>query len=184
MSCRCPCFGRCFCLPNAGWASTYDYTITNGTYSIVNFQIDPAFTGSITAQTSPTDSITAADIQVDNFHGQTLTFTDIITPPSGQYPTDTYWLALEDTTDTYYLNIFIDDSSKGVPVFTGGPATIDPLSNMVLASNPFVTVAYDFAGSLTDPSPTPLPAALPLFAGGLGILGLMGARRRRKAAAA
>jgi hypothetical protein len=31
---------------------------------------------------------------------------------------------------------------------------------------------------------TPLPAALPLFAGGLGALGLLGWRRKRKAAAA
>jgi hypothetical protein len=30
----------------------------------------------------------------------------------------------------------------------------------------------------------PLPAALPLFAGGLGALGLLGWRRKRKAAAA
>jgi hypothetical protein len=36
------------------------------------------------------------------------------------------------------------------------------------------------SGSLV---PTPLPAALPLFAGGLGVLGLLGWRRKRKAAA-
>jgi len=30
----------------------------------------------------------------------------------------------------------------------------------------------------------PLPASLPLFAGGLGLLGLLGWRKRRKAAAA
>ena len=32
------------------------------------------------------------------------------------------------------------------------------------------------------PAPVPLPAALPLFATGLGVLGLLGWRRRRKAA--
>jgi hypothetical protein len=35
------------------------------------------------------------------------------------------------------------------------------------------------ANSLTIPS-TPLPAALPMFAGGLGVLGLLGWRRKRK----
>ena len=35
----------------------------------------------------------------------------------------------------------------------------------------------------TPPIATPLPAALPLFAGGLGALGLLGWRRKRKAAA-
>ena len=33
------------------------------------------------------------------------------------------------------------------------------------------------------PAPTPLPAALPLFAGGLGVLGLISRRRKRKVAA-
>jgi hypothetical protein len=31
--------------------------------------------------------------------------------------------------------------------------------------------------------PTPLPASLPLFASGLGVLGLLGWRRKKKAAA-
>jgi PEP-CTERM motif-containing protein len=34
------------------------------------------------------------------------------------------------------------------------------------------------------PSPVPLPSALPLFATGLGVLGLLGWRRKRKASAA
>ncbi len=33
-----------------------------------------------------------------------------------------------------------------------------------------------------SPAPTPLPAALPLFASGLGVMGLLGWRRKRKAA--
>jgi hypothetical protein len=37
--------------------------------------------------------------------------------------------------------------------------------------------------SLTAPATTPIPAALPLFATGLGALGLLGWRRKRKAAA-
>jgi hypothetical protein len=39
-------------------------------------------------------------------------------------------------------------------------------------------------GAPTVTTPTPIPAALPLFAGGLGVLGLLGWRRKRKAAAA
>ena len=34
--------------------------------------------------------------------------------------------------------------------------------------------------AVPDNAPTPLPAALPLFAGGLGLLGLMGRRRKQK----
>jgi hypothetical protein len=40
------------------------------------------------------------------------------------------------------------------------------------------------AGCDTFPNPTPLPAALPLFAGGLGALSLLGWRRKRKRTAA
>jgi hypothetical protein len=36
--------------------------------------------------------------------------------------------------------------------------------------------------SVTDPAPTPLPAALPLFATGLGITSLLMSRRKRKVA--
>jgi len=39
-------------------------------------------------------------------------------------------------------------------------------------------------GTSTGTVTTPLPAALPLFATGLGALGLLGWRRKRKAAAA
>jgi hypothetical protein len=42
--------------------------------------------------------------------------------------------------------------------------------------------AFEILGSPV--SATPLPAALPLFAGGLGALGLLGCRRKRKAQAA
>ena len=42
----------------------------------------------------------------------------------------------------------------------------------------------DVVGAAGPPAQTPLPAALPLFATGLGALGLMGWRRKRKARAA
>ena len=40
-----------------------------------------------------------------------------------------------------------------------------------------------FTLDVVSPTATPLPAALPLFAGGLGALGLFGWRRKRKNAA-
>ena len=48
--------------------------------------------------------------------------------------------------------------------------------------NGVVRISYEITSF--DPILTPLPAALPLFASGLGVLGLLGWRRKRKAAAA
>jgi hypothetical protein len=42
---------------------------------------------------------------------------------------------------------------------------------------------WDVMGQMTQQVETPLPAALPLFATGLGGLGLLGWRRKRKAQA-
>ncbi len=41
----------------------------------------------------------------------------------------------------------------------------------------------ELQATFTDASPTPLPAALPLFATGAGVIGLFGWRKKRKAAA-
>jgi hypothetical protein len=57
------------------------------------------------------------------------------------------------------------------------------------SAGPFVQFGSTDFGSIfpmltIELAPVPLPAALPLFGTGLGILGFMGWRRRRKAAAA
>ena len=50
------------------------------------------------------------------------------------------------------------------------------------------TNAFEFATMQRVPNtelfPTPLPAAFPLFATGLGVIGLLAGRRKRKIAAA
>jgi hypothetical protein len=56
----------------------------------------------------------------------------------------------------------------------------DYSDNHIIYCNGCVTVTSTTIGT----SETPLPAALPLFATGLGALGLLGWRRKRKAAAA
>jgi hypothetical protein len=57
-------------------------------------------------------------------------------------------------------------STSGFASISGGPATVDYSINISLPNGAYVT---------------PLPAALPLFAAGLGALGLLGWRRKRKA---
>jgi hypothetical protein len=50
-------------------------------------------------------------------------------------------------------------------------------ASVVLSST---TNAFEYADLMDSPVSTPLPAALPLFAGGLGFIGLLGSRRKRK----
>jgi hypothetical protein len=67
--------------------------------------------------------------------------------------------------------------------FSGTKGTED-VTSLSLTSYSFIDTAnymLDTNGSLTyELAPTPLPAALPLFAAGLGALGLFGWRKKRK----
>ena len=84
---------------------------------------------------------------------------------------------------------------NGVPLGTffgtAGPFTLVTTPALLLASNTLL-----FQGLFTNPdstvfvdevsavaAATPLPAALPLFAGGLGVIGLLAQRRKRKRSA-
>jgi len=69
-----------------------------------------------------------------------------------------------------------------------GPAGFDPTPVFYSAAytqnaGPGTQINASFNNSTTPPNPIPLPAALPLFATGLGGLGLLSWRRKRKAQA-
>ena len=68
------------------------------------------------------------------------------------------------TAGTYILDTYLGTCGAGQTCSKTGTSS-DP------------TYAVGFA-----PTATPLPAALSLFAGGLGVIGLLGSRRKRKAA--
>ncbi len=69
--------------------------------------------------------------------------------------------------------------------FTDLGASIALVTISTGATNLFADVfgIDDVRFTATTPTPTPIPATLPLFATGLGALGLLGWRRKRKAAA-
>jgi hypothetical protein len=78
-----------------------------------------------------------------------------------------------------YIFTLLFDTGQTPPSlvgYSGGPIT----GESVVRTGGAGTVYGDLTGSIT---PTPLPAALPLFATGIGGLGLLGWRRKRKAQA-
>jgi hypothetical protein len=76
------------------------------------------------------------------------------------------------------LHLEADDYEATCTIQTGG----DFCTN---ACEPFIAQGWSFSGpGVWIAEATPLPATLPLFATGLGALGLLGWRRKRKAQAA
>ena len=67
-------------------------------------------------------------------------------------------------------------------LLSGGLADVEIIFALTASSSSKFQFDYAF-GTVPGQSATPLPATLPLFATGLGALGLLGWRRRRKQAA-
>ena len=73
---------------------------------------------------------------------------------------------------TFPLDVLVNDGGPDDKVLFFDQASLE------------VTIEGDFTPvDVGAPSPVPLPAALPLFAGGIGLLGLLGWRRKRMASA-
>ena len=87
------------------------------------------------------------------------------------------------TTDTYTILALIDSASPITGIFLNA---IDNPANGLPTGGPGRMYAGDFIVTefRLDAQVVPLPAALPLFASGLGAMGLLGWRRKRKAQAA
>lgn len=75
----------------------------------------------------------------------------------------------------------ITDSQRTLSVLSAINISQLNAANLPAGVSVDYTVEINLPNGLTATAATPLPAALPLFAGGLGALGLLGWRRRRRA---
>jgi hypothetical protein len=76
-----------------------------------------------------------------------------------------------------------DRNSTYRPVQISGTGSVYELEHFVSGSADGIVLVGSANGNPATVPAVPLPAALPLFATGLGALGLIGWRRKRKAAA-
>jgi hypothetical protein len=114
-------------------------------------------------------------------------FTDLFSSTSSGGGTD--WNITVDTAtspENYFILMVLPVAS--LASYAGGDISIAVLYDNVTGFEEPITECGEAGGAVCGHltaaiSPTPLPAALPLFAAGLGAMGLFGWRRKRKAAA-
>jgi hypothetical protein len=83
---------------------------------------------------------------------------------------------------TFTENGFTGDVGDNSAIFLGvedATADISSVTYLTFTSNPFTLQDVNINQVTTESSATPIPAALPLFATGLGAIGLLGWRRRK-----
>jgi hypothetical protein len=119
---------------------------------------------------------------IQNFGGETVTIAD------GQGNSSTF-IPSGIASNTFIMDAMYAEAGDYHPDFFGtvivfGVGVPPPQCNIFPAGCPGITVRniFDISGETTV-HVTPIPAALPLFATGLGALGLFGWRRKKKAAA-
>jgi len=162
---------------NASTLTTFDI---NGTSFLDSYQVPfygtLQFSGTLTVDVGA-GVVTAIDI---DFQGLNPDVTDLISsfeePSLEDQPAG--W-GIDATNGIFSIFFVFQTTAPGSLVgFDGGPIIVGPALG---GGDP----PYFFAvtsGEVT--AATPLPAALPLFATGLGAIGLLGWRRKRKAGAA
>lgn len=181
-----------------------NFTVNEGGLTVTNLAVFDSTKGTINTDlyvglyNDTTNSVVIAPVDFNgtayNGTGGSYYVTMAVTPVS-LISGDTYSVEAYGFNNTF---LYVDTSGPSAVTFNGSPGLSNvsssnengqagsPLCNMITGANcsgtNFNTHPDDFfgAGSLVV---TPLPAALPLFAGGLGLVGMFARRRKQKASA-
>jgi hypothetical protein len=164
-----------------GHASTiFDYTIQNGTWS------GGTFSGTIAVENNAIISA-GSQIFVQGGAAPATAFTLDTANGANMEFNDEYDVHFSE--GNYILFLGIDNVSPDFQLFNGLATPIDSTqSDLTLFTGvgiPIPTfVGGSFGADLVPVPPTPLPAALPLFAGGLAFVGYLARRKKRAQAIA
>jgi hypothetical protein len=161
-------------LADANTVTVFD---SSGTYAIGS-PAGATLTGTVTVDVTA-GTITNVDLQVTGF----ASFTDLIfttLEPASTFVPARVYLNAENSSGNE-LGLFIDTTSSFLVGYAGG-SILDAAAQCGPICNPASFPLGLAGGTLTSEvvATTPLPAALPLFAAGLGVMGWFGRRRKRK----
>ena len=129
---------------------------------------------------------TGSDVQLSNVGGNTLTYPN--NPASGFYFRSYQAVGVNNTAATTTQGGVSGTWSIGLGTLTFDIANIFnnllsdtfTLAWTMTCGNDVILASVTLPGEDTPPNQTPLPAAFGLFAGGLGVIGLLGSRRRKQ----
>ncbi len=170
-------------------ADTYDVFTVSGSYALNGCICSGLFSGSLTEDVTIGGIITSAEITTADFGNFSLVPPGAPSYVNGMFellghPTY-YVLNLQNERNGYLYQMQLDINNPLGSVYD--PNDRSDLAGFIGSSDSGacpIICAYGFAGVVSPGNPTPIPAALPLFATGLGALGLLGWRRKRKVALA
>jgi len=168
------------CLPGVGHAATYNLNIgSNG-----SFLASPVGTVDITG--GGTTLTYTFDLSSDTLKSVYIDVTGSVSGVSDNFgsavDSHSFTTALGTFTDTLNLPLLEQNSTQLTVTFTG--TNLGAAYTLLDGNIEMFSAATTSNGLFADTPATPIPATLPLFAGGLGALGLLTRRRKRANAAA
>jgi hypothetical protein len=158
--------------PGAARATTLDITITfePNTVNTYSYSFDISQTPTLTPCPSCAPTVFEVVVSDVSYNGGPATGTDTL-----------YY----DTDPGYNANYAVKDGLACPDGCVGYPTpTLFSGTTLATGTSSLFTYSTNYAVTYTATAVTPLPLTFPLFATGLGVMGLLGWRRKRKAQAA